>query len=84
MMVYIDLDGFRALIEKMLNDPNVKRKDLMLANYLYTDKSKHDVVEWYGGSKNRAEAGRALKRLDPYLEKTVVDDQTYYQLKREL
>lgn len=81
---YIDMGKFREVITAMLNDKNVTRRDLELANYLYTSKSRRQVQDYYGGSKNRSEVSRALKRLAPYLEVDKVSSGTWYQLKRSL
>lgn len=82
MMEYIDTQATKALVGAMLADKAVTRRDLELAFYLYTPKSRKQVIEWFGGSKNRAPASRALKRLSPYLKIDKEDDLgTYYTLK---
>lgn len=85
MREYIDTSAIRHVIDTMLADKTVTRRDLVLASYLYIEHSREDVIGFYGGPKNRAEASRALKRLAPYLD--VEDDPRtgrWYVLKRKL
>lgn len=82
MMEYIDTQAVRDFIGTMLADKTITRRDLELAFYLYTPKSRKQIISWFGGAKNRAPASRALKRLSPYLKIDKEDELgTYYTLK---
>lgn len=84
-MEYIDTGAMLDVIGALLDDKNITRHDLKLAYFLYLEKPRRDVIEWFGGSKNRAEAGRALKRLSPYLRVAKdAEGGLYYSLRRTL
>lgn len=78
-MVYVDLDSKDRLIEAMLNDATLTKRDLQVAFFLRSGgKTRKEIgIAFFGGADhspekaygNRASVTRSLKRLAPYLEK---------------
>lgn len=72
----VNVSAQNRLIGALLNDEKVTKRDLQIAFYLHSHIAKREEIaeKFFGGKEksggNRANVGRALQRLAPYLKVT--------------
>lgn len=76
----VNVSAQKRVIRALLNDERITKRDLQIAFFLWNHIAKRDEIaeNFFGGKEksggNRANVGRALQRLAPYLK--VTDYQT--------